>query len=154
MKKSVLKTAIVAAMGVTAVAATSVASAGVMSANWTGYFIMLDPAGNALANTSIAKTSNQMVTQVSGTMQFDDVTGAGTATLVPFQFFSGDPTLGFLSVPVELAILCVLAVLFITGAYFALAKLEHVRGKLDVTMPQALEHIGERAQPSVNSDLE
>jgi ABC-2 type transport system permease protein len=40
--------------------------------------------------------------------------------------FSSDPTLGFLSVPVELAILVVLAVLFITGAYFALAKLEQV----------------------------
>jgi ABC-2 type transport system permease protein len=40
--------------------------------------------------------------------------------------FSSDPTLGFLSVPVELAILVVLAVLFITGAYFALARLEQV----------------------------
>ena len=35
----------------------------------------------------------------------------------------------------------------------SLAKLEHVRGNLDITMPQALEHIGESAQPSVNSDL-
>ena len=33
------------------------------------------------------------------------------------------------------------------------AKLEHVRGNLDITMPQALEHIGESAQPTVNSDL-
>jgi ABC-2 type transport system permease protein len=40
--------------------------------------------------------------------------------------FSGDPTLGFLSVPVELAILLVLAVVFITAAYFALSRLEHV----------------------------
>lgn len=93
MKKSVLKTAIVAALGVSAVAATSVASAGVMSATWTGYFVMLDPAGNALANTSLSSKTNQLVTAVSGTMQFDDVTGAGTATLVPFQFFNGDPTL-------------------------------------------------------------
>ena len=35
----------------------------------------------------------------------------------------------------------------------SLAKLEHVRGNLDITMPQALEHIGESAQPTVNSDL-
>ena len=35
----------------------------------------------------------------------------------------------------------------------SLAKLAHVRGKLDITMPQALEHIGESAQPTVNSDL-
>jgi hypothetical protein len=36
----------------------------------------------------------------------------------------------------------------------SLAKLAHVCGKLDITMRQALEHIGERAQPTVNSDLE
>jgi hypothetical protein len=36
----------------------------------------------------------------------------------------------------------------------SLAKLTHVCGNLDVTMPKALEHIGERAQPTVNSDLE
>ena len=35
----------------------------------------------------------------------------------------------------------------------SLAKLEQVRGKLDITMPQALPHIDESAQPSVNSDL-
>ena len=36
----------------------------------------------------------------------------------------------------------------------SLAKLTQVRGNLDITMPQALERIGERAQPTVNSDLE
>ena len=35
----------------------------------------------------------------------------------------------------------------------SLAKLEQVRGKLDIAMPQALEHIGESAKPTVNSDL-
>lgn len=35
----------------------------------------------------------------------------------------------------------------------SLAKLAHVCGDLAVTMPQALEHIGESAQPTVNSDL-
>ena len=35
----------------------------------------------------------------------------------------------------------------------SLAKLEQVRGQLDITMPQALPHIGESAQPSVNSDF-
>ena len=35
----------------------------------------------------------------------------------------------------------------------SLAKLELVRGKLDITMPQALPRIDESAQPSVNSDL-
>lgn len=36
----------------------------------------------------------------------------------------------------------------------SLAKLGQIRGQLDITMPQALRHISERNQPSVNSDLE
>lgn len=35
----------------------------------------------------------------------------------------------------------------------SLAKLEQVHGKLDIKMPQALPHIDESAEPSVNSDL-
>ena len=35
----------------------------------------------------------------------------------------------------------------------SLAKLEQVRGNLDITMPQALRHINESARPSANSDL-
>lgn len=35
----------------------------------------------------------------------------------------------------------------------SLAKLEQIRGQLDITMPEALRHISESAQPSVNSDL-
>lgn len=35
----------------------------------------------------------------------------------------------------------------------SLDKLAQVRGNLDITMPQAPAHIGERIQPSVNSDL-
>ena len=34
-----------------------------------------------------------------------------------------------------------------------LAKLGQVRGNLDITMPQALSHLGESGQLSVNSDL-
>ena len=34
-----------------------------------------------------------------------------------------------------------------------LAKLEQVRGHLNITVPQALEHIGDSAQPTLNSDL-
>lgn len=34
-----------------------------------------------------------------------------------------------------------------------LAKLEQIRGQIDITMPQALRHIVESVQPSVNSDL-
>ena len=35
----------------------------------------------------------------------------------------------------------------------SLAKLEQVRGDLDITMPKALRHIGESQHPSVNSDF-
>lgn len=35
----------------------------------------------------------------------------------------------------------------------SLARLAQIRGKLDITFPQALRHIGESAQPSVNSDF-
>lgn len=35
----------------------------------------------------------------------------------------------------------------------SLIKLERVRGQMDVTFPQALRHISERNQPTVNSDL-
>ena len=35
----------------------------------------------------------------------------------------------------------------------SLAKLDQVRGDLDITMPKALQHIGESPQPSVNSDF-
>jgi hypothetical protein len=66
------------------------AHAGVATFDWDGVFTMLDGAGAALANTSIpAKGNNQFQTPVTGTMAFDTVTGAGTATLVPFDFFSG-----------------------------------------------------------------
>jgi ABC-2 type transport system permease protein len=40
--------------------------------------------------------------------------------------FASGPSLGFLSVTVETAILAVLAVFFITGAYLALAKMEEI----------------------------
>lgn len=35
----------------------------------------------------------------------------------------------------------------------SLAKLEEIRGNLDITIPQARQHINESAVPSVNSDL-
>lgn len=37
--------------------------------------------------------------------------------------------------------------------HVSLAKLDQVRGRLDITMPQVLRHINESTQPSVNSDL-
>lgn len=37
--------------------------------------------------------------------------------------------------------------------HISLAKLDQVRGQLDITMPQALRHINKTTQPSINSDL-
>jgi hypothetical protein len=86
MKKTLINTAIAAAL-VTSVPA---AFGTTMEFNWTGNFTMLDTAGAALANTSITtKGANQFQTPVTGTMAFDTTTGAGTATLVPFDFFAG-----------------------------------------------------------------
>ena len=35
----------------------------------------------------------------------------------------------------------------------SVTKLDQIRGQLDITMPQALRHIGESTQPFVNSDF-
>lgn len=88
MKQSILKSAITTALGITVLTTSSLASAGVMSMNWTGYFIFLDTSGNTLANNSLSYKGNQVVTPISGTMQFDDVSGAGTATVAPFDFLA------------------------------------------------------------------
>ena len=87
MKKTLINTAIVAALAASAPAA----NAAVQTFNWTGVFTMLDSAGGALENTSNpnGKSGNNYQTSITGTMAFDTLTGAGTATLVPFDFFSG-----------------------------------------------------------------
>lgn len=87
MRKTLINTAVAAAL----VASAPVANAAVSTFNWTGVFTMLDSAGGALENTSKpnGKTGNNYQTAITGTMAFDNVTGAGTATLVPFDFFSG-----------------------------------------------------------------
>ncbi len=89
LKKTVLGMAVAAAMGV-----STAASADTYTFNWTGLFTMLDPAGHVMQNSSYKygyESGNR--TQITGTMSFDTATGAGTGTLVPFQFFSGNSTL-------------------------------------------------------------
>ena len=87
MKKSILKTAVTAALGAAAIASAPMASAAVNTFDYTGYFTMLDSAGGAVANTSkTAKDPTRFQTAITGTLSFDTVTGAGTGTLVPFQF--------------------------------------------------------------------
>lgn len=90
MKKAILKTAIAATLGVVV---AMPAQAAVNNFDYSGFFTMLDPTGKALANSSAAKGANSFQTPITGTMSFDTTTGAGTGTVVPFQFFGGDPTL-------------------------------------------------------------
>ena len=84
MKKTVINTAVAAVLAT----ATQGASATVLGFDWTGNFTMLDPNGAALSNPDASKGTNSFQTAVMGTMEFDTVTGAGTAVLVPFYFMS------------------------------------------------------------------
>jgi len=86
MKKTLLTTSVAAVL----LASVPAANAAVTTFNFDGFFTMLDGTGAALANTSITtKGANQFQTAIAGTLSFDDVTGAGTGTLVPFDFFAG-----------------------------------------------------------------
>lgn len=92
MNKKVVGAAVAAVLGT--VAAPQAAMADVITADWAGVFTMLDAGGTPLANSSITTPSaknpgNNLQTQVSGTITFNTTTGAGSATLVPFDFFSG-----------------------------------------------------------------
>ncbi len=87
------KTAVSAAVAV-ALGASATASADTIDFSFTGLFTMLDPSGKVMQNTSYKygyESGNR--TRITGTMSFDTATGAGTGTLVPFQFFSGNSTL-------------------------------------------------------------
>ena len=86
MKKTILKASVAAVL----LASVPTANAAVNYFNYDGIFTMLDAAGNILKNTSTTtKGANGFQTPVNGTMAFDTVSGAGTATLVPFEFFNG-----------------------------------------------------------------
>jgi hypothetical protein len=92
MKLNTLATA----MGLATTITVTPAHAGVGTYNWNGIFTLLTSDGNPLVNDSIASSksapANQFHTPISGTMQFDDITGAGTATVNNFDFFSNQPT--------------------------------------------------------------
>ena len=86
MKKTILKTSIAAVL----FASVPTAEAAVNTFSYDGIFTMLDSAGAVLANTSTTtKGANKFQTAITGTMQFDSLTGSGTGTLVPFDFFNG-----------------------------------------------------------------
>lgn len=89
------KTAIELAVSVSLGGAVT-AQAAMINAEWSGAFTMLDPQGRPLVNTSLPYNSDPTWgygwrTQINGTFAFDTSTGTGTATVKPFEFFSGGP---------------------------------------------------------------
>jgi hypothetical protein len=94
IKKTLLATAVTTAMGATAIEAQ--AGPILFSANWSGLFTILSSSGTGLMNISYPYYGDPtwgygFRTQVSGTMTFDTVTGAGSATIGDFDFFAGGP---------------------------------------------------------------
>jgi hypothetical protein len=90
------KTALSAAVVATLAGAVVPAQAAVMDFSWTGLFTMLNAGGSPTQNTSYPYYGDPTWgygkrTQISGTAQFDTDTGAGTATVNPFEFFDGGP---------------------------------------------------------------
>lgn len=83
--------ALVAAMSVVLGSTSPIATADIYQFNIAGQFTMLDSAGNALDNTSLAKGTNRFQTSITGTLTYDTATGQGSMTVAPFQFFNGDP---------------------------------------------------------------
>jgi len=75
---------------------TTVAQADTYAFSYTGLFTMLDPSGKGLQNTSYpfygdATWGYGFRSQISGTLNFDTATGAGSGTVQPFNFFSKGP---------------------------------------------------------------
>jgi len=93
MKKTVMASAVAIAMGAAAATLPTTASADVVNADFSGLFTLLDGAGVVQTNTSYPYYGDPTWgfgkrTQISGTMSFDTATGAGSATVNPFQFFN------------------------------------------------------------------
>ena len=89
MKRTLINQAVAATIGVSAALMTPAANAATSTFNWTGFFTLLDPSGFGVSNTSItARNANQVQTPISGTMEFDQSTGAGVGTVDPFGFLS------------------------------------------------------------------
>jgi hypothetical protein len=88
LKKSVMCAALASVLGT-----SGMVSADTYTFSYTGVFTMLDPSGKALVNSSstyldpwVGKRTN-----ITGTMTYDTVAQTGTATITPFDFFSGGP---------------------------------------------------------------
>jgi hypothetical protein len=91
LKKTALSAAIVTTLGM-----ASVTEAAILDADWAGLFTILNSVGAPTANTSLPYYNDPtwgygLRTQITGTMSFNTSTGAGTATVNPFNFFAAGP---------------------------------------------------------------
>lgn len=88
------KTALVSALGISlGTGITTITHAAIIDATWSGLVTVLDPTGGTLQNWSSPYYADPTWgygyrTQVSGTLHFNTSTGAGSATLQPFEFFN------------------------------------------------------------------
>ncbi len=90
IRKTALTIAMTTALGISATAS----QAAIIDLDFTGLYTLLDNSGIVLANTSKpyyydATWGYGVRTQISGTLQFDTYTGAGTGTINPFEFMNG-----------------------------------------------------------------
>ncbi len=93
MKKTLLSVALGTALGLSATPSQALNTN--VNLEFSGLLTFLDPGGFAITNVSKpyyydATWGYGLRTQISGTMQFDTNTGAGTGTISPFEFLNGN----------------------------------------------------------------
>jgi hypothetical protein len=96
MKINHKKTVIASVVAVSLNCAAVPAQATIYNMNWTGLFTIVSLTGNGLNNTSYPYYGDPtwgygLRSQISGSMSLDSVTGAGTATIAPFEFCNSGP---------------------------------------------------------------
>ena len=131
VKKATLSVAIAAALGLS----VSTSQAASIDMDYSGLLTMLDPNGRELSNTSLPYYYDTTWgygkrTQVSGTMSIDTNTGAGTATVMPFNFLNRGQT--FIS-GMELQAI---------GAGLMLANMDFAWGGNDINLQMVLDASG------------
>ena len=89
-KKTALTVALGTALGLSACASQAVT----LQMDYDGLFTMLSPVGNVIQNDALpyyydTSWGYGVRTQITGTMSFNTATGAGSATVDPFNFFAG-----------------------------------------------------------------
>jgi len=96
LKKTALASAVAISLGASVAAVPTTASAAIVNATFDGLFTLLNASGAPNQNTSYPYYGDTtwgygLRTQISGTFSFNTSTGAGTATVNPFDFYGAGP---------------------------------------------------------------